>query len=288
MARGSMTAAGRRIGLELRRLRLAAGLTLDDVARHMEWSTSKVSRLENAQSSALIRDVRMLCDLFGAGDEVTDGLVALAQRAKVTNGWWHKYGAEVLGGHYIPFEAQATMVHSYEVEVIPGLLQTADYTRAIMRGAHTGEPEEELQRRVQVRLDRQAALERETHRLRLWAVVGEAALHRRIGDRATMQAQLRHLSMRSEAPNIDVQILPFDAGAHPSLSSTFSVLHFEQGDPVVFENSVAATREVDDPGHASRCIEAFDYLRAAAESPERSRRIITDAATRLWERPEEG
>jgi len=266
----------RRVGLELRRLRARTGRTLEDLATDMEWSASKLSRVENGESRVLTRDVRLLCELLGAEDGVADALVELTKAAKV-KGWWEPY-RDVLGGNYIPFEAEATEVNEFQMELVCGLLQIPEYTRAIMRGARTDASDEEIARRVQIRMDRQAALDRPVGPLRIWAILSEGALHRRIGGPDVLRAQLRHLAERAERPNIDVQVLPFEAGAHPALTSTFTILRFEQADPLVFGNGINDEPEIEDPAELRRTLATFDWLRAAAESPRRSRRIIVEAA----------
>jgi transcriptional regulator with XRE-family HTH domain len=268
--------AQRRVGLELRRLRTAAGKTLDDVATVMEWSPSKVSRVETGESRILARDVHFLCRALGAEADVADALVELVKAAKV-KGWWEAY-RDVLGGNYIPFEAAADEVNEFQMEVVCGLLQTSAYARAIMRGARLDASDEEIERRVQVRLDRREALDREDKPLRLWSIMSEGALRREIGGRDVLRAQLKHLVEIAEWPNIDIQVLPFEAGAHPALTTGFTVLRFEEADPLVFGSGITLSPEVEDPAERQRMLETFDFLRSAAESPERSRRIIKEAA----------
>jgi len=266
----------RRVGLELRRLRSEAGRTLEDVSAVMEWSPSKLSRVENGESRVLARDVTLLCELLDAEDGVADALGELVRAAKV-KGWWEPY-RDVLGGNYIPFEAEADEVNEFQIEVVCGLLQTSAYIRAIMRGARLDASDEEIERRVQVRLDRQAALRRLDKPLRLWSIISEGALRRQIGGPDVLKAQLQHLAKESERPNIDIQVLPFDSGAHSSLSAGFSVLRFESADPLVFGSGIDAGPEIEDVVERQRTLEIFNWLRADAESPERSRRMITEAA----------
>lgn len=271
--------AQRRLGLELRRLRTEAGRTLDDVATEMEWSASKLSRIESGESPILARDVRLLCQLLGADDSVGDALAELAKEAK-TKSWWTAY-RDVLGGNYLPFEAEAAEVNEFQLELVNGLLQIPAYTRAIMRAAWVDASDEEIERRVQVRQDRQPALDRKDRPLRLWSIISEGALHRQIGGPQVLRQQLLHMAKRAEQPNIDVQVLPFEAGAHPTLGLGFSILRFADAEPLVFVNSFGSEPEVDNPTDRQYALAAFDRLRAQAESPERSRRIISEAARRL-------
>lgn len=276
MPQPRLSIAQRRVGLELRRLRTAAGKTLEDVAIVMEWSPSKVSRVETGESPILVRDVQLLSYLLGAEPEVSDALVDLVRAAKV-KGWWEPY-RDVLGGNYIPFEAKADEVNEFQMEVVCGLLQTSAYARAIMRGARLDASDEETERRVQMRLDRREALDREDEPLRLWSIMSEGALRREIGGPDVLRAQLKHLVEIAERPNIDIQILPFKAGAHPALTCAFTVFRYDDAEPLVFGNGVTMNPEIEDPAEKQHMLETFDYLRAAAESPERSVRIIKEAA----------
>ncbi|WP_037076566.1 helix-turn-helix domain-containing protein [Pseudonocardia spinosispora] len=268
--------AQRRVGLELRRLRSEAGRTLSDVATAMEWSIAKLSRVENGEGPILGRDVRFLCDMLDAEPGVADALVELVRQAR-TPGWWEPY-RNVLGNNYIPFEASATEVHEFQLELICGLLQTPPYTRAIMRQSAREDTEDQLEQRVELRQQRQAALRRGDKPLRLWTVLSEGALLRQVGSPDIMQAQLLHLVDQSERPNIDVQILPFTATERPPMGTTFMILHFEAGDPLVFSGGISSVHEVEEPRDQRRALVAFDRLRAAAASPEDSRRIIMEAA----------
>jgi transcriptional regulator with XRE-family HTH domain len=270
-----LSIAQRRVGLELRRLRIDAGKTLEEVATVMEWSISKLSRLENGESRVLGRDVRLLCELLSAQPGVADALVELVKLAKV-KGWWEPY-RDVLGGNYVPFEAQADEVNEFQMEVVCGLLQTSAYARAVIRGARSCASDEEIERRVQIRLDRQAALDREHQPLRLWTILSEGALRRQIGGAEVLRGQLKHLVERAERPNIDIQVLPFESGAHPAVTTTFTILRFDGADPLVFGNGIHRNPEVEHPTERQRMLDTFDYLRAAAESPERSLRIIKGA-----------
>jgi hypothetical protein len=242
----------------------------------MEWSASKLSRIESGESPILARDVRLLCTLLGADDSVGEALVELAKNVKA-KGWWTAY-RDVLMGNYLPFEAEAAEVNEFQLELVTGLLQIPAYTRAIMRSAWVDASEEEIERRVQVRQDRQPALDRQDRPLRLWAIMSEGALRRQIGGPQVMREQLLHVAKRAEQPNVDVQVLPFEAGAHPSIGLGFTILRFADADPLVFHNAFRQEPEVDDPAERQYALVTFDRLRAQAESPERSRRIIQEAA----------
>lgn len=147
-----------------------------------------------------------------------------------------------------------------------------------MRAGRTNASDQEIERRVDVRLERQAALVREDRPLRVWSVISEGTLRRQIGGPQTMRDQLLHLIEQMDQPNIDVQVLPFSAGAHPSLGSTFTILRFDEAEPLVFGNGINYSPEIEDPAEKQHALDSFDWLRATAESPNRSRRIIQEAA----------
>ena len=147
-----------------------------------------------------------------------------------------------------------------------------------MRGARLDASEDEIERRVRIRLDRQAALDRADQPLRVWSIISEGALRRQIGGPEILRAQLMQLAKQAARPNVDVQVLPFEAGAHPALTTAFTILRFDDGEPLVFGNGIDTNAEVDDPAERQRALATFDWLCATAESPARSRRIIAEAA----------
>jgi transcriptional regulator with XRE-family HTH domain len=280
----SPTVRRRQLAAELRRLRLAAGLKIEQVAEQLEWSQGKVSKIENARVSVLPRDVRHLLRVYGigVGDE-RDALVALATQSR-QRGWWQQYGDAVPDwfATYVGLEAEATAIALYQAEYVPGLLQTRAYATAVHSAARMNAHDEEIEQQVAVRMQRQARLSGDSPP-QLWAVLNEAVIRRLVGDRATMHEQLSKLAEASAAPNITVQVLPFSAGAHPVMDSAVSLLTFDRpaaGDVVYFEYPTGALY-VEKPDEVARYRLAFDHLRAVALSPEETRKLLTRSADDL-------
>ncbi|TDD95002.1 helix-turn-helix domain-containing protein [Actinomadura rubrisoli] len=228
----------RRLAAELRRLRERKGLTGDEVAERLAWSTAKVSRIENARTGAKISDVRRLLDLYEIDGARHDDLVSLAHDA-AERGWWEDYrDLPSPLADFIALESEATAVREWGSTVIPGLLQTESYARHVIGGwsALATLPPQELERRVEVRIRRQELLRR-ANPLELSVVLDEAVLRRRIGDRKVMREQLEHLRRMAELPGVNVQILPLD-GAHSVLAETFILLEFSPVHDIVFPDIV--------------------------------------------------
>ncbi|MEV5407841.1 helix-turn-helix transcriptional regulator [Thermopolyspora sp. NPDC052614] len=261
----------RRLGRELRRLREQAGKTLDEVASALEWSTAKLSRLENGHAKRPdIHHIRALCALYQVGDDLVDALVSLARDAR-KRGWWVAY-KDVLTGCYVGLEAEATSIHNFEINVIPGLLQTADYIRAIA-GAAGITREQEIERIIEARLERQQILTRtDPPPPQVWAVIDEAALLRPFGDRGIHERQLRKLLDTRSLEHIKVQILPLSAGLHMGLAGQFVILDF--ADPsdrsVVYLETATDGLYLEEPHELTRYRLMFQYVCASALSVDAS------------------
>ena len=225
--RGSQTVRRRRLGAELRRYREAAGLTIDSVAERLDCSASKISRLENGQTGASPRDVRDMLALYGVAQPDLEDLVDIARETR-KRGWWHSYGS-VLTGAYVSFEAAAQCIRSYEAQCVPGLLQVPDYARSLIRASRPEPSNQEVEDRVQVRLTRQELLSQDDP-VDFWCVLDEAALLRPVGGPEVMRHQLEHLVSVAQWPNVKLQILPLEAGAHPGMEGSFVLFSFPEGD----------------------------------------------------------
>jgi transcriptional regulator with XRE-family HTH domain len=226
-AGGGPTVRRMLVGAQLRRLRTEQGITREEAAEAIRASEWKIHRLENGQVGFKDRDIVDLLRFYGVVDpgEVADFLV-LAREANAP-GWWHHYG-DVLPQWfraYIDLESAAALIRAYEGQFVPGLLQTEDYMRAVVGGGHLEDLPQEAEHRVQLRLGRQALLDRQDAP-RLWAVIDEAALRRPVGGPKVMRAQLERLVEAAELPNVTLQVLPFGTGAHPAMVGAFSVLRF--------------------------------------------------------------
>jgi transcriptional regulator with XRE-family HTH domain len=224
---GSPTIRRRELGTRLRTLRADHGLTAEEVTERLLFSPTKLSRIETGQSGASPRDIRDLCDLYEVTDLVErENLMTLAREGK-QRGWWQDHNLP--WATYAGLEAEASSIDAYQSGVIPGLIQTEEYARAIFQMAVPPLSPEKLSQLVQVRLTRQSRVAAEDDsRLEYHGILDEAALHRRVGGPQVMGAQLRQLTGAAEQANITVQVIPFDVGAHPAMESDFSILKFDQ------------------------------------------------------------
>jgi len=263
------------LGAHLRRLREAQGVSREEAGWEIRASESKISRMELGRVSFKERDIEDLLTLYDVTDEEERArLLELARQAN-TPGWWHRYG-DVLPSwfhSYLGLEAAASMIRTYEVQFIPGLLQSSEYARAVVLLQHSGARPEEIDRRVNLRMTRQKILTREEP-AQLWAVVDEAALTRPMGGPKVMRGQIETLFELIEMPNVRVQIIPFEAGGHAAAGGAFTILRFadpELPDVVYVEQLTSAlyldkADDVDTYAAAMErlCIEA----RPPAETPE--------------------
>ncbi len=213
--RGGPTVLRILLGTQLRRLRTEKGISREDAGYEIRASHAKISRLELGQVSFKERDVADLLTLYGVTDpEERESLVALARQAN-NPGWWHKY-SDVLPSWfevYVGLEEAASIIRSYELQFVPGLLQTEEYARAVVMLGHGDAPGDEIERRVALRMKRQRRLT-EPGAPKLWAVVDEAALHRPLGGTGAMRRQIEHLIDMATLPNVTLQIVPFAKGGH--------------------------------------------------------------------------
>jgi len=283
--RSSPTVKRRRLAAELRHLREAAGLTIDEVAERLEWSTAKISRIENARASVLPRDVKFLLTVYGltGTDDSWDVLTSLARESR-QKGWWQQHGEAVPDWFevFVGLEAEATTISGYEAEFVPGVLQTKEYARAVHRAQLVTATADEIDRLVRVRLARQELLISEDAP-QLWLVLNEAVILRAVGGRDTMRAQLERLIEASSLPNVTLQIVPFSAGAHPAMDGSFKLLSFrEPTDPnIVYIEYHTGALYLEKRADVSRYSLMFDHLRAAALPVDASRDNMARVAEEL-------
>ncbi|MFE7189800.1 helix-turn-helix domain-containing protein [Kitasatospora sp. NPDC057541] len=269
----SPTVLRRRLGGELGKLRAQRDLSAKDVAAALGWSASKLSRIESGLVSLQERDAAKLLAHYGitSPDEVKQFLSLTRQSRQ--QGWWHAYGDALPERFraYVGFEADATRISTFQCELVPGLLQTEHYARNIMRSMKPTESTEELELRLALRMQRQAILDRHDPP-QLWAIVGEAAMRRPVGDESVMAEQLNHIAaMAEERPNITVQVLPFSAGAHAAMGSSFSVLSFSDiPGSIVYSETVTTKTYIEQQPEISRHEDIFHRLMASSTQPERS------------------
>lgn len=269
----------RRLAAALRRLREQTGMTADQAAKEIGISKSALSRIENAQVSVMPPVARSLLELYGVEGEEVDALVQVARDAR-KRGWWQAYD-DVLPEWfevYVGLEAEASEIRAFEPQLIPGLLQTADYARTIIRAEHPDAPTDEVDRRVELRMRRQ----RNENPPRLWVVLDEAALRRPVGGREVFRAQLERLGEEAKRPGCTIQILPFAAGEYGSMGSAFSVLAFpEPADPGVAYVETRAGSLYLEGQQVREYSRVFEHLVATAASARESRDLIRGAIDEL-------
>jgi transcriptional regulator with XRE-family HTH domain len=279
----SPTLRARRLAIELTNRREAAGFSREEAARRLEWSTSTIFRIETGRSRPQPRSVRDLLDLYGVTGRERDGLIQLSREARQP-GWWHSF-RDVLANPYevyIGLETSAASIRNFEPLIMPGLLQTADYARAMIRGGARELDRDEIERRVEVRMSRQQVLLRED-RPRLWAVIDEAVIRRVVGSPAIMRTQLQHLVEAAEQGKTTIQVVPFSAGAHAGTSGPFVILGLPGPDEpdLIYVETLAGDIYLEDRNDVDRYTLAFDRLRATALHPDDSVALVQAAARSL-------
>lgn len=258
------------LGTQLRRLREARGITREDAGEAIRASHAKISRLELGRVGFKARDVADLLTLYGvAGDRERDAFLTLVRRANEP-GWWRQYG-DVLSSWfetYLGLEQASSVIRTYEVQFVPGLLQTTDYARAVIQLCQLHSSPEEIERRIELRMARQDFLT-QPESPDYWAVVDEAVLRRPLGGRAALQAQIRQLIELAELPNITLQVMPFNAGGHPAAGGPFTILRFAEPDlpDIVYLEQLTSAVYLDKRRETDNYLLVMDRLCVAAVSP---------------------
>jgi len=261
------------LGAQLRRLREARRISLEEAGNVIRASHSKVSRLETGRVGFKDRDIADLLTFYGVTDEKDrNAMRDLASRANA-QGWWHDY-SDILPTWfeaYVGLEEAATQVRAYEVQFVPGLLQTGEYARAVSLLGYPTATTRELDRRVGLRLARQVVFTR-PEPPNLWAVLDEAVLRRPIGGQEIMRAQIKHLIEMSQRPNVTVQIVPFHAGGHAAAGGPFSILRFAEHDlpDVVYLEQLTSALYLDKPEMVDSYLMVMDRLAVEAMTPSNS------------------
>lgn len=257
------------LGTQLRRLREASGVSAPAAGAAIRGSHAKISRLELGRVGFKQRDVSDLLSLYGVDDKQRrHELLTLAAQSNIP-GWWQQY-ADIVPGwfeYYLGLEQAGSVVRTYESQLVPGLLQTEDCARAVIRAGHPGAGSEEIDRRVALRMRRQQVLTRPDAPA-VWVVIDEAALWR-LGPRAAMAAQIGHLIDVAELPNVTLQAVPFRSGAHPAAGGPFSILRFS--DPcvpdIVYLEQLASALYLDKPRDVDHYLKVMDRLCVQALTP---------------------
>jgi transcriptional regulator with XRE-family HTH domain len=276
-AAGGPTVLRIMLGAQLRRLREGRRITLEEAGKSIRASHSKMSRMETGRVGFKDRDIADLLTLYGVMDEdERETLRALARRANAP-GWWHDY-SDVLPHWfeaYVGLEEVATQIRAYEVQFVPGLLQTEDYARAVTLLGHDGAPPREIERRVRLRMARQSVLDRDDPP-NLWAVIDEAVLRRPAGSPAVMQGQLKRLAELAERPSVTIQVIPFRAGGHAAAGGPFSILRFAEPDlpDIVYLEQLTSALYLDKPEAVDSYLRVMERICLEAATPADSTGII--------------
>lgn len=264
------------LGSQLRRLREDKGVTRERAGYVIRASESKISRMELGRVSFKERDVKDLLALYGVTDRDSRQLLALVRQAN-SPGWWQRYG-DVLPHWfhaYVGLEEAATRIRTYEVQFVPGLLQTEEYARAVIMRGNADTADEDVERRVRLRMTRQEIFARQPPP-RLWAVIDEAALRRPIGSAEVMRAQLSSLLDAAKLPHISIQVMPFDAGGHAAEGGAFSLLRFPEPDlpDVVYMEQLTGALYLEKRDDIERYSQVMERLTLEASQPDETTAII--------------
>jgi transcriptional regulator with XRE-family HTH domain len=265
------------LGAQLRRLREAAGVTREEAGYAIRASESKISRLELGRIGFKPRDVADLLTLYGVGDTAERAtLLAVVEQANAP-GWWLPY-KDVLPGWFEPclgLEQAASVIRTYEVQFVPGLLQTEDYARALIELGHETASPLEIDRRVELRMRRRGLL-RDPGGPRLWAVLDEAALRRPYGSAAIMRAQLEHLIEMAELPHVSLQVMPFSVGGHAAAGGPITILRLPGGElpDVVYLEQLSTAVYLDKPADTEHYRHVMNQLGVEAEPPAKATALL--------------
>ena len=269
----------RQLARALRRLREDAGLSLEEAAPRLDWSTSKLGRIETAQQGVDVHGVRSMLDLYNVGGAQWTEIIDMTREARKKNEW-HAYGIGDQG--YLRLEMDAAVVHEYQLAHVPGLLQTKDYMRTLFRNSRRRPTDAEIDQDVQARLFRQRRLVEEPE-LELITIVDESALHRPVGGVEVLRAQLHHIVARATLPSVSFQVLPYSLGVHAGLDGSFIVLGFADPDEpeIAYVEHTASALHLDKEAEVQACKLVFDRLRTEALSPGDSAALVKRLAASL-------
>ncbi len=261
------------LGSQLRRLREDRGITREEAGYSIRASESKISRLELGRVSFKERDVADLLSLYGVTNEDERGPLLSLVREANTPGWWHSF-TDVLPNWFQPYiglEEAASLIRTYELQFVPGLLQTEEYARAVIMDGSKSLDQDTIERRVGVRMNRQLILTRPDGP-KLWVVVDEAALRRPIGGPKVLRGQLEHLISMCDQPSLTLQVMPFRFGGHAAEGGAFSILRFPEADlsDVVYLEHLVSAIYLDKREEVERYMEAMNRLSVDSVPPERT------------------
>ncbi|ROO88748.1 helix-turn-helix protein [Actinocorallia herbida] len=282
--RPSPTVRSKRLARELRRLREEAGQTIEQVCSRAGngWSPSTLARWEVGDRRIQPADLKSLLGVYQVDDETAEVLLNLSREAR-QRGWWQAYG-DVLPSEYstyIGLETEANVLLSYQQQLVAGIVQTERYARAVIRAARPDDDAASIERRVELRMDRQRVLAGDDP-LRPWIILDEGAVRRMVGGPDVMAEQLDWLAEVADRPGIHVQVMPYSAGEHAAMASSFVVLAFNDPDPdVVYIDAGTSALFVEEPAEVGTYRLTFDHLRASALSPIESTRLLRALAKEM-------
>jgi transcriptional regulator with XRE-family HTH domain len=269
------------LGAQLRRLREAADISAEKAGYEIRASRSKISRIETGRVGLKIRDIEDLLTLYSVTDPQERSRILDLARQSSTPDWWTKYGDLMPGWFesYLGLESAAETIRNFQVQFIPGLFQTEDYARAVVRLGHQAAPDEEIERRVRLRLERQELLTRPDPP-RVWVIMDEAVLRRPHGGPAVMRAQFRHLLDAAQLPKVTLQLVPFSHGGHAAASGSFSILRFAERDlpDVVYIEQLTSAVYLDQRPDVEHYLEVFHQLSGEALTPAATISFIEEVA----------
>jgi transcriptional regulator with XRE-family HTH domain len=278
------TVRRRRLGAELRRLREAHSLKLEEVAEQLGLAPSTLSRIETGKAPTKSAYLTAMLGMYGVDDPGARKVLVDMAREGHRKGWWSIYDDVLPSGFdiYVGLEAEACGLRSYETDVVHGLLQTTDYALAVLRELRPRDSDEQIRRVVDLRMQRQRLLDQDPP-LDLWLILDEGAIRRNIGGTAVMRPQLEHLIQASRWSNVTLQVLAFGSGAHAGLTGPFSILEFPErsDEDVAYTESVGGMIYMEKDREVRLCAEAFDRMRAAALSPAASVELIQHLSREL-------
>lgn len=278
------TVRRRRLGTELRKLRESNGYKLEEVAAQLGVAPSTLSRIETGKAPTKSAYLNQVLEMYGVVDPAQRQMLVDMAREGHRKGWWAAYDDVLPSGFdiYVGLEAETAAVRGYEVSVVHGLLQTPDYARAVLREMFPRLADDQIERLVDLRIERQGRLDDDPP-IELWAILDEAVVRRPVGGKPVMRQQLQHLLDMSRRPGLTLQVLPFDCGAHAGHQGAFSILEFPNRSDaeVAYVESVAGIIILEKDRDVRMRVEAFDRLRAAALAPSASVDLIAQVAQEL-------
>jgi transcriptional regulator with XRE-family HTH domain len=266
------------LGKRLQDLREKSGLSFEQAGQALDVTHATIRRMEKAEVGLKLPYVEKLLRTYGVTNpEEVEAFLSLAREAN-KNGWWHRF-RDVLPdwfNTFVSLEVEANLIRAYEPHYIPGLLQTEDYTRAVLRAGMPHAPEAEIERNVALRLERQALLRRPDPPM-LWVVMDETVLRRPIGGPETMRAQIGRLIEASDSPQVRLQVMPFDAGPHPAMYGPFHIFRFPIPElpDIAYTETLVSGSYFDQRDDVSAFLEALDRMCAQAAPAQTTQAILS-------------